>query len=75
VPGLVWSFSPHVYAAARFQVPLDPETHFGLFPGVGVIRTFKNGISPLLEVNASSYVGRGPADFGVAITIGVLYAF
>jgi hypothetical protein len=75
VPGVVWVFSPHVYAAARFQVPLDPEANFGLFPGIGVIHTFKNGLSPLLEVNASSYVGRGQPDFGVAVTVGVLYSF
>ena len=75
VPGVVWSFSPHVYAAARFLVPLDPEANFGLFPGVGVIHTFKNGLSPLVEVNASSYVGRGHPDFGVAVTVGVLYSF
>jgi hypothetical protein len=75
VPGVVWAFSSHVYAAARFQVPVDPEANFGLFPGVGVIHTFKNGLSPLLEVNASSYVGRGHPDFGVALTVGVLYSF
>ena len=75
VPGVVWSFSTHVYAAARFLVPLDPKTNFGLFPGVGVIHTFKSGLSPLLEVNASSYVGRGHPDFGVAVTVGVLYSF
>jgi len=75
VPGVVWSFSPHVYAAARFLVPVDPEANFGVFPGVGVIHTFKNGLSPLVEVNASSYVGKGNPDFGVAVTVGVLYSF
>jgi hypothetical protein len=75
VPGLVWSFSPHVYAAARFLVPLDPESNFGLFPGVGLIHTFENGLSPLIEVNASSYVGKGDPDFGITVTVGVLYSF
>jgi hypothetical protein len=75
VPGVVFAFSTHVYAAARFQVPVDPETNFGLFPGLGLIHTFKNGLSPLVEVNASSYVGRGHPDFGVAVTVGVLYSF
>jgi hypothetical protein len=75
VPGVVWSFSPRFYAAARFLVPVDPEWNFGLFPGVGVIHTFKNGLSPLVEVNLSSYVGRGKPDFGVAVTVGVLYSF
>jgi hypothetical protein len=75
VPGIVWAFSPHVYAAARFIVPVDPEPNLALFPGVGVIFTFKDRISPLLEVNVSSYVGKGDPDFGVAVTVGVLVAF
>jgi hypothetical protein len=75
VPGVVWAFSPHVYAAARFIVPVDPELNLALFPGVGLIHTFGDRISPLVEVNALSYVGRGHPDFGVAITVGVLVSF
>lgn len=75
VPGVVWAFHPHVYAAARFIVPVDPETNFALFPGAGVIYTFKDRISPLVEVNAFSYVGKGDPDFGIALTVGVLISF
>jgi hypothetical protein len=75
VPGVVWAFHPSVYAAARFVVPLDPEVNFTLFPGIGVLRTFKNRWSPLLEVNLSSTVGRGRPDLGVALTAGVLLSF
>jgi len=75
VPGVVWSFSSQVYAAARFVVVVEPEADLALFPGVGVIHTFANGISPLLEVNVASYLGRGRPDFGIAVTAGVLFAF
>jgi len=75
VPGVVWAFSPHVYAAARFIVPVDPEADFALFPGIGLIHTFGDRISPLVEVNLLSYVGKGHPDFGVAVTVGVLVAF
>jgi len=75
VPGVVWAFNPHVYAAARFIVQVDPDRNLALFPGVGLIHTFNDRISPLLEVNALSYVGKGHPDFGVAVTVGVLVAF
>ena len=74
VPGVVWAFHPNVYAAARFVVPMDPQANLALFPGIGVIKAFGR-ISPLLEVNAVSYVGRGDPDFGVAVTLGVLVGF
>ena len=45
-PALVWSFDPHVYFAARFIVPVDPETNFALFPGLGLIHSFSSGIAP-----------------------------
>ena len=74
VPGLVWTFSGHAYVAARFLVPADPETNFGLFPGVGAFRTFGR-YSPYMELNLSSYVGRGHPDLGVSLTAGVLISF
>jgi hypothetical protein len=74
VPAVVWSFSSHAYLAARFLVPLDPETNFGLFPGVGVFRSYGR-YSPYVEVNLASYVGRGDPDLGVSVTAGVLIAF
>jgi hypothetical protein len=75
VPAVVWSFSPHAYAAARFVLPVDPETNFAVFPGIGVIHTFKSGLSPILEVNLVSYLGKGDPDFGIAVTAGVLFSF
>lgn len=74
VPAVVWTFSSHAYLAARFLVPLDPESNFGLFPGLGVFHTFGR-YSPYAEVNLSSYVGRGHPDLGVSVTAGVMIAF
>jgi hypothetical protein len=74
VPGVVWAFHPNVYAAARFVVAVDPESNVALSPGLGVIRAFGN-VSPLLEVNVFSYVGRGDPDLGVSLTAGVLVSF
>jgi len=75
VPGLVWAFSPHAYAAARFIVSVDPERRFTLFPGIGLSHTFKGRITPILELNLSSTRSGGKSDFGVAVTGGVLIAF
>jgi hypothetical protein len=75
MPGLVWSFDPHVYAAARFIVPVDPQTDFALAPGLGFTHVFSNGMAPYFEVNAISYVGRGDPDFGVGVTLGMTLAF
>jgi hypothetical protein len=73
-PGLVWSFSPHAYAAARFVVPIDPETNFVVFPGIGVCHSFGR-VMPTLELDVSSAVGRGHPDLGVSLTAGVLVFF
>jgi len=75
VPGVVWSFSTHVYAAARLVVPVDPQINVLLFPGVGLIHTFKNQISLTLELNLASAVGRGDPDLGVTLTPGIVYSF
>ena len=75
VPGLVWTFHPNVYAAARFVVPLDPEANFVLFPGLGLSYAMKSGLIPILEVNGSSAVGRGQPDLGIAVTVGLLVPF
>jgi hypothetical protein len=74
VPAVVWTFSSHAYVAARFLVPVDPDTNFGLFPGVGAFRSFGR-YSPYVELNLASYVGRGHPDFGGSLTAGVLIAF
>lgn len=75
IPGVVWNFSTHVYAAMRFLVPVDPEVNLGLFPGIGVIQAFPNGIAVSLELNPSSTIGRGEPDFGLPLTAGVVYSF
>lgn len=74
VPAVVYTFSSHAYLAGRFLVPVDPELNFGLFPGVGVFTT-KGRYSPYLELNLSSYVGRGKPDLGVSVTAGLMIAF
>ncbi len=75
IPGVVWSFSTDLYAAARFLVPIDPQVNFALFPGVGVLHTFASGISVFAELNVASTIGRGHPDLGGALTGGALYSF
>jgi len=73
-PGLVWSLHANVYLAARFAVPVDPETNLVLLPGIGLSRAFGRVI-PTLELNVSSAVGRGDPDLGVSLTAGLLVFF
>jgi hypothetical protein len=73
-PGLVWSAHPNVYLAARFVVPVDPETDFVLLPGIGLCRPFGR-VMPTLELSVSSAVGRGHPDLGVSLTAGLLVFF
>ncbi len=73
-PGVVWSVHPNLYLAARFIVPVDPETNLVLFPGVGLARAFGR-VMPILELNLSSEVGRGDPDLGFSLTAGVLVFF
>jgi hypothetical protein len=73
-PGLVWSVHPNVYLAARFAIPVDPETNLVLLPGVGLCRAFGR-VMPTLELNVSSAVGRGDPDLGVSLTAGILVFF
>jgi hypothetical protein len=74
VPGVVWTINPTVYAAARFVVPVDPQTNFVLLPGIGLSRAFGR-VMPTLELNLSSAVGRGDPDLGVTLTAGLLVFF
>ncbi len=73
-PGVVWSVHPNLYLAARFAVPVDPETNLVLLPGVGLCRPFGR-VMPTLELNLSSAVGRGDPDLGVSLTAGLLVFF
>lgn len=70
-PGVLYSFHPNFYAAARFIVPFDPELDLVLFPGLGAIYTFKNGLAPLVEVNLARSLDR--RDLGVTLTVGLLF--
>jgi opacity protein-like surface antigen len=73
-PGLVWSFHPNGYLAARFIVPVDPEANLVLFPGIGLCRPFGR-VMPTLELSLSSAVGRGEPDLGLSLTAGILFFF
>jgi len=75
VPGAVWSFSTHFYAAARFLVEVDPQIDFAVFPGIGGIYTFPNQISLGLELNLESFIGRGSPGLAIALTPGIEYSF
>ncbi len=70
-PGALVALHPNVYAAARVIVPFDPEADVVLFPGVGLIHTFRNGLAPFVEANLSRSLER--RDLGVALTLGLLY--
>lgn len=73
-PGLVWSLHPNVYLAARFAIPVDPQTNLVLLPGIGLSKAFGR-VMPTLELNLSSAVGRGDPDLGVTLTAGLLVFF
>jgi hypothetical protein len=75
VPGVVWSFSTHVYAAARAVVPLNPEVKVVAYPGIGGFYGFDNGLGFSLELNPAVTLVNGDVDFGLAVNLGVLYAF
>jgi hypothetical protein len=75
VPGAVWSFSTHFYAAARFLVEADPQIDFAVFPGIGAIYTFPDQISLGLELNLESFIGRGNPGLAVVVTPAIEYSF
>lgn len=75
VPGVVWGLSPWSYAAARFLIQVEPRLDVALAPGIGVFHTFDNGCTLSLELNVSSYLGRGQPDLGLSLTVGALYSF
>ena len=75
VPGVVWSVSPHAYLAARFPIAVDPDVVVYAAPGAGLIHSFANGLSPILEVNAVARLGHGKPDLGLTVTLGLLYSF
>ncbi len=74
VPGVVWAFSPHVYAAARFVVPLDPQLDLGLYPGVGLIRSFARSVARRRAQSVQLRRPGQPRPWRVADG-GALYAF
>ncbi len=70
-PGVLYSFNANVYAAGRVIVPFDPEADVVLYPGLGVIHTFSNGLAPLLEVNLARSFDR--RDLALTVTVGLLF--
>jgi hypothetical protein len=73
MPGAVWLFDPHVYAAARVSVVVDPEPNLALLPGLGLTHAFDSGLAPFVEANLFSYVGRGDPDLGASLTVGATF--
>ena len=73
-PGVVWSLHPNLYLAARFAIPVDPESNLVLLPGLGLSRAFGR-VMPTLELNLASAVGRGDPDLGLTLTAGLLVFF
>jgi opacity protein-like surface antigen len=70
-PGVLYSFNANVYAAGRVIVPFDPEADVVLYPGLGVIHTFSNGLAPLVEVNLARSFDR--RDLALTVTVGLLF--
>jgi hypothetical protein len=75
MPGVVWSFHPNIYAAARFAVLVDPEVNLAIFPGVGVTAPVSRSLSVYVESNLWRNVGRGPSDYAIGLTVGLLRTF
>jgi hypothetical protein len=79
VPAVIYGFRPNVYAAMRFIIPtpfLDgtlSEWNLGLAPGLGVYKPGK--LTPSLEANVVTFIGRGHPDFAVQLTAGAIYGF
>ena len=72
MPGVVWVFDPHVYAAARVNVLVDPDPAVAFFPGLGVTHLFDSGLAPFVEVNLFSTVDGSP-DVGAGLTAGATF--
>ncbi len=70
-PGLLYALHPSVYVAGRVSVPFDPKADVVLYPGLGLIHTFSNGLAPLVEVNLARSLER--RDLAVTVTLGLLF--
>jgi hypothetical protein len=70
-PGVLYSFHPNFYAAGRVILPFDPESDVLLYPGLGALYTFRNGLAPLVEVNLARSLDR--RDLAVTVTVGLLF--
>jgi hypothetical protein len=75
VPAVVWVFHDVFYGAARFVVPVHPTLDLTVAPGLGAIYVFKNGLAPLVEINALGAVGAGRPSLGASATVGSLWLF
>jgi hypothetical protein len=75
VPGVVWQFSPHAYLTARFPIAVDPDTAVYAAPGFGLSHTFKNNLTPILELNGVTRLDENRGDLGLTVTVGLLYSF
>ena len=75
VPGVVWQFSPHAYLTARFPIAVDPDAAVYAAPGFGLSHTFKNNLTPILELNGVTRLDENRGDLGLTVTVGLLYSF
>ena len=75
VPGVVYQFSPHAYLAARFPITVDPDTAVYAAPGFGLSHTFKNNLTPTLELNGVTRLDENRGDLAVSVTLGLMYSF
>jgi hypothetical protein len=76
VPGVVWVFHDHFYAATRFVVPFAPTpSSVAIAPGVGFIHVFKNGLAPVVELNGVTSISRNGQELGASASVGSLYLF
>jgi len=72
MPGAIWVFDPHFYAAARLNVLVDPDPAVAFFPGLGVTHLFDSGLGPFVEASLMSTLDGSP-DLGAALTAGATF--
>ena len=76
VPGVVYTFHPNFYAAARVTVPFHPAWGDVIAaPGIGATVALPGNLAPYLEASALGWAGEGGLDVGAGITAGVSLAF
>ena len=76
VPGIVYTFHPNFYAAARVTVPFHPSWGDVIAaPGLGATVALPGNLAPYLEASALGWAGDGGLDVGAGVTAGVSLFF